>query len=192
MTAPITKRLIQQGYDVTDDDVRELASTKLAAGEVDGKLGEGYFKVMLRRVTTHPKFAFGEGLKALEDVDSTMYGIVLSVVNDMEDCRPNLHDSKEVKADKAKLRNSRTNYARSAKSVIKKALTVGVNLDSDSASKLGKTALEAEAKKYSSAQLTPEQKVWASFNSLSRRLSELKDHDESAYARCVEAIKTAL
>jgi len=142
----ITRALVENGYEITQEQVRELAETRLASGEVDKSLTEGYFKVLLKRTQQHILSQSTEGrLQALDKADETMYPIVITVINEQDDCKPNHNDSADTKKAKAKLRNERSNYARSAKSVIRKAIICGITIEHLNASVTGKTAVEKMA-----------------------------------------------
>jgi hypothetical protein len=141
--------LVDQDYDISQEDVRELVETKLASGEVDKTLVDGYFKVLYKRTITYIKeqsFVDEKNREAaLERADGTMYPIVLEVINKMADVQPNANDSVEVKRAKALRRNERSNYARSAKSAILKAIKAGLVIEDKRPDMVGKSALEKEA-----------------------------------------------
>lgn len=143
----ITRRLIDNDYDISDADVKELCETKLASGEVDKSLNDGYFRVLFKRTqmgTALPTVS--NRLQALEEADARLYPIVLEVVNSLDECAPNDSDSAEIKKVKAQKRNERTNYARSAKSTIKAAIMGGIEIETKQVGDLGKTALAKETR----------------------------------------------
>ena len=188
----ITRRLVEQDYDISDADVRELCETKLASGEVDKNLNEGYFKVLYSRTVQRIKLVHNPDVQARKDcLDAAhggMYAIVLDVINGLDDCKPNHQDSPEVKKAKALRRNERSNYARSAKSAILKAIEAGISIEDKRPDMVGKTALEKEAKQVTLVQRSTVDQVAYHYNKLVLLMSKLSGENSADHAHFVTLI----
>ena len=190
----ITRRLVEQDYDITDADVRELCETKLASGEVDKNLNDGYFKVLYSRTVSRIKATFlphptvEQRRDCLDKAHEGMYAIVLDVINGMDDCKPNHQDSPEVKKAKSLRRNERSNYARSAKSAVLKAIEAGIAIEDKRPDMVGKTALEKEAKQVTQVQRSTADQVAYHYNKLAVLMSKLSSENPTDHAHYVSLI----
>lgn len=190
----ITRRLVEQDYDISDEDVRELCETKLASGEVDKNLNEGYFKVLYSRTVKRIKATFlphptvEQRRDCLDKAHDGLYSIVLDVINGLDDCKPNHQDSPEVKKAKTLRRNERSTYARTAKSAILKAIEAGIAIEDKRPDMVGKTALEKEAKQVTLVQRDTSDLVTYHFNKLVTLMQRLAGENSADHAKFVHII----
>jgi hypothetical protein len=187
----ITRRLIEEDYDVTDADIRELCELKAASGGVDETLTDGYFKVLFKRTikgVTGPSVE--QRLHALEKADSVMYPIVLDVVGNMSDCKAGPNDDAATKQAKSLLRNQRSCYARTAKTTIRKAIEAGVDIENRRPDMVSKHNLDKETKQATYIKRTSKEIAASLANRLVTAMAVLKGDDPTAHAAMVSWIKS--
>jgi hypothetical protein len=142
----IVKVIRGNSFRVTDDDVAKLADTKVASDSVGDVLGDDYFRVLLRRVTDEYGITPGNQGDLIDTHAKHMLGVVADrVITD--DIKANPEDSTEVKADKTKKRGQRTQFARSAASVLRRFVKAGGFVGNLDPEVHGKSAVDTEAKR---------------------------------------------
>ena len=175
----VVKAVQDNQYDVNDDELGRLVETKFKAGAVDERVGDSYFRILVRR---SQRVAEGNDMERVNAAHKPMYKIVRERAV-TPDVAPKKSDSSLRKAEKHRVRNSRTQFARTAKSALVQWLSASESntLDSLDVESVTKAGLERDTRDLRSkaaedaGENTPEGRVHKRLAALITALQGIED-----------------
>lgn len=189
----------EANWRITDEELGSLVAHKGASDAVSDALGDDYFRVLLRRTKDTVANESKTPIDAVESVGQAMLDVVNSKLI-TPDIAPNKADSKEEKARKTKIRQSKTVFARTAKRTLKAYIERGGDLDALDPKTCGKNVVsnmadalveDADDGTTTSDKSTAE-RARSRLNALLKTLRDMKGEDATAFeafrAECVSEI----